>query len=104
MRKLSSEHFIYKMSAENRPVMTVKPGETILIETQDGFGGAIKRDDEPFPTIDLEKVNQTTGPIFIEGAEPGDTLAIDIRNIVLPKHDDFSGFWCIEGAVQHKMA
>jgi amidase len=73
------------MSAENPPVMTVKPRKTILIQTQDGFGGAIKRDDDPFPTIDMERVNQTTGPIFIEGAEPGDTLVVDIKNIVLPK-------------------
>lgn len=85
MRKLSSENFVYKMSAENPPVMTVKPRKTILIQTQDGFGGAIKRDDDPFPTIDMERVNQTTGPIFIEGAEPGDTLVVDIKNIVLPK-------------------
>jgi len=85
LRKLSSENFVYKMSAENPPVMTVKPRKTILIQTQDGFGGAIKRDDDPFPTIDMERVNQTTGPIFIEGAEPGDTLVVDIKNIVLPK-------------------
>jgi amidase len=86
MRKLSSDHFIYKMSAQNEPVMTVKPGETIVIETKDGFGGEIKTDADPFPVIDLERVNQTTGPIHVHGAQPGDTLVVDIKKIVLPKH------------------
>lgn len=106
MRKLSSDKFVYKMSAENQPALTVKPGETILIETLDGFGGAIKRDEDPFPVIDFERVNQTTGPIYVEGAQPGDTLVVDIKKISLPKqgvttifpgfgalHDEFNKEW-----------
>jgi amidase len=85
MRKLSSDHFIYKMSADNKPVMTVEPSETIVIETKDGFGGTIKSDADPFPVIDLEHVNQTTGPIYVKGAQPGDTLVVDIKKIALPK-------------------
>jgi amidase len=101
MRKLSSDHFIYKMSAENTPVMTVKPGETIVVETKDGFGGAIKSDADPFPVIDLERVNQTTGPICVEGAQLGDTLVVDVRKIALPKQGVttiFPGF----GALQNE--
>jgi amidase len=86
MRKLSSEKFVYKMSSENKPAITVRPGETLLVETMDGFGGAIERDADPFPVIDMERVNQTTGPIYIEGAEPGDTLVVEVKKITLPKH------------------
>jgi amidase len=106
VRKLSSDHFIYKMSAQNKPVMTVKPSETIVIETRDGFGGAIKSDSDPFPVIDLERVNQTTGPVYVQGAQPGDTLVFDIKRIALPKqgvttifpgfgalHDEFNKEW-----------
>ena len=85
MRKLSSDHFIFKMSAQNNPAITVKPGETIVIETKDGFGGAIKSDADPFPVIDLDRVNQTTGPVYVQGAQLGDTLVVDIKKIVLPK-------------------
>jgi amidase len=85
MKKLDAEHFVYKMSKENKPALIVKPGETVTIDTMDGFGGAIKRDEDPFPVIDLEHVNQTTGPIFVEGAEPGDTLVVDVKKIVLPR-------------------
>jgi len=106
MRRLSSEHFIYKMSAKNNPVMTIEPGETLVIETEDGFGGVIKSDADPFPVIDLERVNQTTGPIYVNGAQPGDALVVDIKKIILPKqgvttifpgfgalHDQFSAEW-----------
>ena len=85
MKKLGSEHFVYKMSRENKPALTVKPGETVLIETQDGFSGAIKRDEDPFPVIDLERVNPTTGPIYLEGAQPGDTLVVDVKKIAVAK-------------------
>jgi len=99
MRRLGSEDFVYKMAAENKPAMTVKAGETILIETQDGFGGAIKRDEDPFPVIDLERVNQTTGPIYVENAQPGDTLVVDVKRITLPRQGVtiiFPGFGALQ--------
>ncbi len=99
MRRLGSEYFVYKMTAENKPAMTVKAGETILIETQDGFGGAIKRDEDPFPVIDLERVNQTTGPIYVENAQPGDTLVVDVKRITLPRQGVtiiFPGFGALQ--------
>jgi amidase len=84
MRKLGSENHIFRMSSENPPAMSVKPGETIVVETLDGFGGRIKSDSDPFPEIDLDHVNQTTGPIEVIG-QPGDTLAIHIKQIRLPR-------------------
>lgn len=106
MKKLGSKTFVYKMSAENKPALTVRPKETVVIETQDGFGGMIRRDEDPFPAIDLDHINQTTGPIYVEGAEPGDTLVVDVRKIALPKqgvttifpgfgalHDEFNQEW-----------
>lgn len=84
MKKLGEENFVYKMSADNKPVLTVKPGELVVISARDGFGGSIKSDDDPFPVIDLEHVNQTTGPIYVEGAEPGDTLVVHVKKIALP--------------------
>jgi len=106
MKKLGSEIFVYKMSAENKPALTVRPKETIMIATQDGFGGMIRRDEDPFPVIDLDHINQTTGPIYVEGAQPGDTLVVDVRKITLPRqgvttifpgfgalHDEFNQEW-----------
>lgn len=85
MKRISAEHFVYKMSRDNKPALNVKPGETIIIESLDGFGGSIKSDNDPFPVIDLERINQTTGPIYVEGAEPGDTLIVKVTKIALPR-------------------
>ncbi len=85
MKRISAEHFVYKMSRENKPALNVKPGESVIIESMDGFGGSIKSDSDPFPVIDLERVNQTTGPIYVEGAEPGDTLIVKVVKIALPR-------------------
>jgi len=85
MKRLSSDHFAYKLSPYIQPALTVKPGETIIVESEDGFGGAIKSDADPFPKMDLDRVNQTTGPVLVEGAEPGDTLVLDILNVRVGK-------------------
>jgi amidase len=45
-------------------------------------------------------VNPVTGPIFVEGAEPGDTLVVEIRNIELPERGATAilpGFGALEG-------
>jgi amidase len=85
MRRLGSENHIFRMSSENPPALSVKSGETLVIETLDGFGGRIKSDSDPFPEIDLDHVNQTTGPIEIVGAQPGDTLSVHIKRISLAR-------------------
>ncbi len=68
-------------SSYRDPIATVKPGETIAVETIDAFGGAITGP-ETLPSKTPRRFkNPQTGPIFIEGAEPGDTLAVRIENI-----------------------
>jgi len=81
MKRITADHFAYKMGPQIPPVATVKPGETITVETEDGFGGAIKSESDPFPKIDFDHVNQTTGPIYVDGAEPGDALVLDILSV-----------------------
>ena len=60
------------------PVLSVRPGETIAVETIDASGGqlhaAASLDD--LKALDFEKVNPVTGPVYVEGAEPGDAVAI----------------------------
>jgi acetamidase/formamidase len=72
-----------------RPVLTINPGDTVVMETMMHFhdrlvpGGAT--------LDDLAKVRQDnpgrgahtlTGPIYVEGAEPGDVLKVKINKIV----------------------
>ncbi|GAA3883018.1 acetamidase/formamidase family protein [Saccharothrix violaceirubra] len=67
------------------PVLTVKPGTVVELATEDCFGGAVRGvDDLPSRVCTFPYLNPVTGPIAVEGAEPGDTVAVhfvDIRPV-----------------------
>src|SRR5215468_4108200 len=64
-----------------KPVATVKRGDIIDTKTFDCFGNAIQK---PGDTLALVKGdNPLTGPFFIEGAEPGDTLVVKILELAV---------------------
>jgi len=82
MQRISRENLIYAMSREHQPVLTVKPGETVQIETEDCFRHKITREEERLsPQFDFQHVNPATGPIGIRGAKPGHTLHVLIDDI-----------------------
>ncbi len=74
---------IYAFSKNHQPVRTVQSGETFVIETYDCFQNQITSSETPFDSIDWNHINPATGPIYIEGAEPGDILAVKIEQIRL---------------------
>lgn len=62
------------------PVETVAPGTTIEFQCVDSSAGQLTADSTvgDVATLDFGKINPVTGPIFVEGAEPGDALKITI--------------------------
>ena len=72
------------------PVLTVKPGDTVIMETRDAFDGQITPTStaaDVIPTflggpLNLNLVHPLTGPVAIEGAEPGDLLEVKIIDII----------------------
>jgi len=81
MRYLKQKEYFYTIGKYNKPTLTVKRGETIAVETADNTGNLVKteEDREILPT--LKNWNPLSGPIFVEGAEPGDTLVVLIDDI-----------------------
>ena len=64
------------------PVMRIRPGTVLTMWTEDAYGGRItSRDDVATLALDTEDLNPQTGPFWIEGAEPGDTLAIHLADL-----------------------
>jgi amidase len=62
------------------PVMTVAPGTTITFDCPDSAGGQLSAASTAadLPGLDFGRINPVTGPVFIEGAQPGDAVKITI--------------------------
>lgn len=78
---ISSENVIFEMSKDNKPALTAKSGDTVIFDALDCFSNTVKTEEDTVSTIDFSQVNPATGPLFIEGAEPGDTLKVTIHTI-----------------------
>ncbi len=76
------ETFHFTIGPYTDPVMTARPGDRIVVETRDAFSGKIKTEqDKPSEKIRMPFANPQNGPIMIEGAEPGDALAVHIESM-----------------------
>lgn len=74
---------VYAFSKNNAPCATAQPGEILVFKTLDCFSNRIC--DEQTTMADLtyayDVANPAAGPVFIEGAQPGDVLVVDIFDI-----------------------
>lgn len=75
----ANHHFGWDRSFQ--PVETVAPGSTIRFECMDSGSGHFTRNSTvaDVSTLDFSKVNPVTGPIFVDGAEPGDAIKVTIH-------------------------
>ncbi len=84
MKKLSLQaqgKLNYTISPFNQPTLTIKAGETVVIETEDAFTGQIRKPGDKRDTTTIPYANPQTGPIFVERAEKGDMLVVEIKDI-----------------------
>ncbi|MCC7372390.1 MAG: acetamidase/formamidase family protein [Chloroflexi bacterium] len=65
------------------PLVTVQPGDRVILETRDALDGHFTPDSTiaDVLTADLMPVHPLTGPVAVEGAEPGDLLEVRIEEI-----------------------
>lgn len=71
----------YEFSRHNLPRLRVPPGTRLVVDTEDAFSGQIRSNADRRDKKTRPLGNPLTGPIFIEGAEPGDSLAVTIESI-----------------------
>lgn len=69
-------HFVWDNALP--PVKTIAPGETVTFDVMDAWDGQLGPEAslEDMLARDPSRVNPVTGPVYIEGAQPGDTLAV----------------------------
>lgn len=76
---------IFNMDKENVAVMKAKSGDQVTFETCDCFSDVIKTEKDVVSGIDFDRINPATGPLYVEGAEVGDVLKVQIMEIRLDK-------------------
>ncbi|AUT74723.1 acetamidase/formamidase family protein [Paraburkholderia hospita] len=87
--------FHYTIGPYSEPVLHVKPGDRVVVDTRDAFEGKIKNEtDKPSEVLKVPFLNPQNGPIMIEGAEKGDVVAVYIEKMT-PRGDDPHGFCCV---------
>lgn len=72
---------IYSFSAGNSPVLKVPAGSTLVIDTYDCFSNQLRTAEDRMEALDWDRINPATGPIHVEGAEPGDLLKVAVNRI-----------------------
>jgi len=81
-------------------VVSVNPGDVFRIECKDWTDGQIKDNDDPkdVEEVDLTVVHVLSGPIWVNGAQPGDILVVDLLDIGALQGDEwgFTGIFAKE--------
>jgi acetamidase/formamidase len=83
LRRGDDRNIHFKWNAALPPVLTVPSGSEVIVETRSG------EDDQLQPTstaadldtLDMRRLHALSGPIAIQGARPGDTLAVHILDV-----------------------
>ena len=83
MDRLSSERYITAFSKNAAPVLRVSDGATVCIAAKDCYMDNLRAENDPRGAAKGPAIgcNPASGPIFVEGAQPGDTLKCEILAI-----------------------
>jgi acetamidase/formamidase len=78
----SPDDYRYSFGGPVAPLASVSPGSVIDLTTEDCFGGLVRGvADLPSVVCEFPYLNPVTGPIHVDGAEPGDLLAVHFADI-----------------------
>ncbi|WP_353097301.1 acetamidase/formamidase family protein [Tissierella praeacuta] len=81
MKVVSGNKVIYKFTNSMDHVESISPGDIIKVKTNDCFFQQVSNEKQVLTEIDYNRLNPATGPIYVEGAEPGDLLQVKILSI-----------------------
>jgi amidase len=81
IHRIARDEVIWAFGPDLSPVLEIDPGETVTLETNDCFTGQIRSEADLVTEIDIERVNSATGPIAVRGAEPGDSLVVELLEV-----------------------
>ena len=79
--RIGRDDVVWAFGPDMEPVLEIDPGEVVTLETNDCFTGQIRSEADLVTEIDIERVNSATGPIAVRGAEPGDSLVVELLEV-----------------------
>ena len=79
--RVGRDEVVWAFEPHMEPVLEVGPGSIVTLETNDCFTGQIQSEDDLVTEIDFQRVNSATGPIAVMGAEPGDSLVVELLEV-----------------------
>jgi acetamidase/formamidase len=73
----------FKWDVANEPALTIRSGDTVVLSSRDVSDDQLgpTSTSKDIETIDWDRVYPLAGPIAVEGAQPGDTLAVEILEL-----------------------
>ncbi|MDF2887034.1 MAG: Acetamidase/Formamidase [Lacrimispora sp.] len=83
MKTITRNYITHILSKDNPPCERICAGEIVAFETYDCFTNQFLPQEATFENVVRKPGNPATGPLYIEGAMPGDMLKIDILDIIL---------------------
>lgn len=78
---VSSNNRIFAFSSDMKPALVVEDGAEVVFETMDCFSNQIRTTEDRLENLNWAEVNPATGPVFVNGAKPGDALVVEILDI-----------------------
>ena len=78
---VTRDNVIWSFGPDIQPVVEVDPGAVVRLETNDCFTGQIRSETDLVTEIDFNRINSATGPVAVKGAEPGDSLVVELLDV-----------------------
>lgn len=81
MIRIEHNQQVFSMDRNHPPCAEACSGDTVCFVVTDAFGGQVASPEQTLDSLDWTRVNPATGPLFVHGAAPGDTLKVEILSI-----------------------
>ncbi len=85
VKRIARENVFFAFSPELSPIAYIQQGEEVVLETHDCFQAQLQSENDLIDKLDWSHVNPATGPLYINGAKPGDILRVDVLEIQIGK-------------------
>jgi acetamidase/formamidase len=81
--RIDLDTFHYKWNRSHKPVLSVAEGDEVTLEINDVWSWSIKKSwkSSDLLRLDPEKLYPLAGPIYVEGAKPGDALVVEVLDM-----------------------